>query len=147
MKEVEFGILDKDEYEELIRELEIKCINSEDVGFTVLKDGTALSCIRIDKRLFKKLVQAGSIDVTSRITTLNLYPHFYVKLEIQWPTIKEKRSLMFNGVRDKNFLQHLCNAKRLALTAFANDVVVVDGLDTKQLKFVLVITSMMYHAR
>jgi len=147
MEKTTLRILDKDEHEQLVKELKAKCISAQNVGFTVLRDNSTLPCIKIDKRFFKKLVQAGSIDVTSRITIYNLYPHLYVKVEISWPAIKQKRSLIFNGWRDREFLEHLCDAKRLALTASGNSIITVDGISTEQLKAMLVITSMMYHPR
>lgn len=140
-------LLNKNEYEQVVNELKAQCVSAEKIGFAVLKDGSTLPCVKIDGGLFKKLVEAGSINNTSRITTFSLPSYFFVKLEINWPAIKQKLTIFFSGYRDRPCLEHLCDAKKIALTADDSSVVVVDGIRAEKLEAELVITSMMYHPK
>jgi hypothetical protein len=148
MSDMIWDILDEDEYKQRVAELETKCINFERVGYVTDKNGANYPSIRTDKRLFKKLVQAGSIDNTSRITTFNIPPYFYAKLEINWPTIKEKITIFLNGWRGRNWLEMLCVVKKVALTTQdfkaskpMHGAIVVDGINVDKLQLALV-TSM-----
>jgi len=147
IRKIKWGILDNAEYKEAISELKAQRISAEKVGWTILEDGTALPCIKINDVLFKKLVQAGVINNTSVITTFSGVPHFFAKVEISWSSIKEKLTIILDGWRDRSFLEHLCDVKKLALTAYDNSAIVIDGLKTDDLKLNLLIASMMYHPK
>lgn len=136
-------ILDKEQQEQLVKKLRAQCLSSKKIGFTLLEDGTTVPCIEIDEYLFNELVQAGTIDVISRIIILNLPPQLYVKLVIRWPSIKKKLNLILDGWRDRSFLEHLCDVKKLALTKSGKSAIVIDGIKTKELEIILVLSYMM----
>jgi len=151
MSDMIWDILDEDEYKQRVAELQRKCIEAERIGYVTHKNGDINPCIKIDKRLFRKLVNAGSINNTSRITTFNVPPYFYAKLEIWWSSIKKKLTVFFNGWRDRNWLELLCHVKKVALTIQdfkvpkpIHGAIVVDGINVDKLRLVLAVTSMFH---
>jgi len=147
--------LDREEYKQLVTNLESKCIDIERVGIAVNeKDGTLFPSIRINERLYEKLACAGSIDVTSVIDTTTAGSHFYVVLKLSWKTINEKLVIYFNGWRDRSWLELLCAVRKVALAKQDFEVakplhqaIVVDGFKVDRLKVILATTMCFYPPR
>lgn len=149
MSDISWRPLDEDEYKQLVAELETRCITPERVGYVTYNNGAIHPSIKIDERVFKKLVQAGEIDVTSRISTITAGLHFYVKLEINWKSIHEDLTIFFNGWRDRSWLELLCVIRKVAFTTQDFKVakplrraIVVDGINVDKLRLILATTSL-----
>lgn len=149
VSEIDWRSLDEDEYRQLVTNLEAECISEERVGYVTCNDGNTYPCIRINERLFRKLIQAGEIDVTSRINTKTAGAHFYVEMQFNWESIERQLTLLYNGWRDRNWLELLCATKKVAMTTHdfrvsvpPHIIIVVDGLNVDRLWLTLVTTSM-----
>jgi len=146
MSNIKWDILSKEEYEEKIKKLTAHSINLKRLGFVFTSDSSTVPAVKVSASLFQKLISAGTIDNVSRIITYTVGGYFFAELLVRWPSIKKSLNLLFDGWRDKGWLETLCTTKKIAFASHekSGDVVVINGVNTDKLKMALVTTSMMH---